>query len=87
MSTRQRTVPGMRLAPPNDIPRLTVMGGSTTTNADGTVEATNPTDVLALLSAGWVQVQAALTEVSFPGRLRFELSAQSHMIAALCGAL
>lgn len=77
----------MRLAPPNDNPKLTVMGGTTVAYADGTVEATSPIDVVSLLAAGWVATLPALSEVEFPGRLRFELAEQSGLIpVAFSGA-
>jgi hypothetical protein len=73
----------MKLAPPNDAIRMSVMGGrSTVTNSDGTVTATDPTDVIGLLSAGWGPVIDP-SDTPLLARMRLDAAANSGLVA-LC---
>jgi hypothetical protein len=73
----------MKLAPPNDAIRLSVMGGrSVAVNADGTVTATDPIDVVGLLSAGWGPVIDP-SDTPMSARLRLDAAANSGLVA-LC---
>ena len=73
----------MRLAPPSDSVRQSVMGGrSITVNSDGTVDATDPIDVLGLLSGGWGPVVDP-SDTPVAARMRLDSATNSGLIA-LC---
>jgi hypothetical protein len=62
-----------RMTPPGSLTHLSVLGGvSIVRNADGTVTATDPGDILSLLSAGWEGI-SQLADVAWPHSLRFDL--------------
>jgi hypothetical protein len=63
--------------------------GSYTRNANGTIEATHPADILAALSCGYVPVQCMPGLVSIPGSTRFEFHATHNQLlpAVFGGAL
>ena len=64
--------------------KLRVMGAaSATQRADGSVLASDPKDIISLLSAGFVPMEGAVIDTPIAGMADFHYKEQSYMLSTL----